>query len=219
MAKRDQPRKGYGQFCALARALDQIGNRWTLLIVRELLLGPKAFREIRDALPGIAENLLVSRLADLEDDCLVRRNAAKPRSKEVRYDLTERGRALEGAVAALIRWGSVLMWNGPSNDFRNPSWLPLAVGAMVDDPTVKAPRGQIVLDAEGACATIIVSRSGRRAVAGIGAEPDAIIRGGYPAVLAFVASGGRAAGGITMSGDRTLATKMLSQTDVRGALG
>ena len=90
------PRR-YNQFCALARALDVVGERWTLLIVRELLLGPRRFNELARALPGIGRNLLAARMRELREAGLVERRAPG-------YDLTPRGRALEETLFALTRW-------------------------------------------------------------------------------------------------------------------
>ncbi|MDH4353359.1 MAG: helix-turn-helix transcriptional regulator, partial [Actinomycetota bacterium] len=93
--------KTYGQFCGLARALDHVGDRWTLLIVRELLLGPRTFAALQASLDGISPNLLVDRLRSLASDGIVRRNGAPARSKAVEYRLTDDGAALEPAVLAL----------------------------------------------------------------------------------------------------------------------
>jgi DNA-binding HxlR family transcriptional regulator len=106
-------RKSYGQFCGLARSLDHVGDRWTLLIVRELLLGDRSFRELEEALPGISPSLLAQRLTVLTGDGVIARNDAPPRSKRVDYRLTDVGRALEPVIAELIRWGTRWMLTGP----------------------------------------------------------------------------------------------------------
>lgn len=102
--------RSYGQYCALARALDVVGDRWSLLLVRELLyLGPRRFRDLRAALPGLAPNLLTRRLRELEKGGVVAR-AMLPEPASVRvYRLTARGRALEPAVFALLQWGRPLL--------------------------------------------------------------------------------------------------------------
>src|SRR2546421_5058094 len=91
-------RRSYEQFCPLARALDVLGERWTLLVVRELLLGPRRFSDLRAHLPGIAPALLTQRLRDLEAAGLVRRAELPPPAARTVYELTERGRGLDAVV-------------------------------------------------------------------------------------------------------------------------
>src|SRR3954471_12257937 len=96
-------RRSYNQFCGLARALDIVGERWTMLVVRNLLLGPQRYSELMRGLPGITTNLLAKRLREMEDLGLIER---VPDAEA--YRLTPRGAALEPAVHALGRWG----WGG-----------------------------------------------------------------------------------------------------------
>jgi DNA-binding HxlR family transcriptional regulator len=100
------PRKRrYREQSGLAAALDVVGERWTLLIVRELLRAPRRYGELLEALPGIGTNLLVNRLRDLEAAGVVARVLAPSPQSAVVYELTERGRALEPTVDALQAWG------------------------------------------------------------------------------------------------------------------
>lgn len=95
----------YGQYCGIAKALDTVGDRWTLLIVRELLaLGPCRHTDLRNGLPGIASNLLVDRLRELEEAGLIHREAAPPPVATTLFSLTERGRTLEPVLRELSRW-------------------------------------------------------------------------------------------------------------------
>lgn len=98
-------RRSYEQFCGVARALDSVGERWTLLVVREVLLGPRRFKELLEALPGIGPNLLSARLKALTEEGVLRR-VAPAGAGGVAYELTEVGRALEPAILALARWGA-----------------------------------------------------------------------------------------------------------------
>jgi DNA-binding HxlR family transcriptional regulator len=99
-------RRSYGDGCGVARALDVVGERWALLTVRELLLGPKRFTDLREGLPHVSPDVLSQRLRELErDGIVVRRKLAPPAGSRV-YDLTDRGRELEPVVLALGRWGS-----------------------------------------------------------------------------------------------------------------
>ena len=99
-------KRSYGQYCGFARALELVGERWALLIVRDLLVGPKRFSEIQRGLPGIPTNILTSRLNELEDSGLVGRRLLERPAKGVVYELTPDGRALEEPVMALGRWGA-----------------------------------------------------------------------------------------------------------------
>jgi DNA-binding HxlR family transcriptional regulator len=97
--------RSYNQFCALAYALDVIGERWTLLIVRELLTGPRRFTDLQNGLPGISTNLLAERLKGLEQAGLLRRRVLPPPAGSTVYELTPVGQALEEPLLALGRWG------------------------------------------------------------------------------------------------------------------
>ena len=115
-------RRNYKQFCALARALDRLGERWTLLIVRNLLLGPKRYSDLLEELPGITTNLLAQRLRDLERDGLVVRRAAPSPVRAHVYELGDNGRALEPALMELARWGSRFMTSPCEDDTLNIGW-------------------------------------------------------------------------------------------------
>ncbi|MFC5186391.1 winged helix-turn-helix transcriptional regulator [Actinomadura harenae] len=126
-----QQRRNYGQYCGLAGALDVVGERWTLLIVRELLTGPCRYNELQANLPGIGTNLLAERLRFLVDTGLVRQRA-KPGSKVKMYELTAQGEALREPVLALARWGLGLLGAPDAEDVVRPRWGALAVEAMID---------------------------------------------------------------------------------------
>ena len=96
----------YDDPCGIARALDVIGDRWALLVVRELIFGPKRFLQLRDGLHGVSPNVLSQRLRDLEDAGIVRRDVLDPPASVAVYELTARGRALEPILLELGRWGS-----------------------------------------------------------------------------------------------------------------
>src|SRR5687767_6432977 len=98
--------RSYNQYCGLAYALDQIGERWTLLIVRELIAGPRRFKDLMDGLPGISTNLLSERLKSMEQQGLLRRRVLRPPAGSTVYELTSLGQALEKALLELGRWGS-----------------------------------------------------------------------------------------------------------------
>src|SRR4030088_766323 len=96
----------YGQYCGFARALEVVGERWALLIVRDLLIGPKRFTDLLRGLPGIPSNVLTARLKELEDAGVVRRRVLARPARAVVYELTEYGLELDAAVVELGRWGA-----------------------------------------------------------------------------------------------------------------
>ena len=96
----------YGDACGIPRALDRIGERWALLIVRELLLGPKRFTDLKTGLPHASPNVLSQRLHELEGEGVVRRRKLPPPAGSRVYELTEWGRELEPVLTALGRWGA-----------------------------------------------------------------------------------------------------------------
>jgi DNA-binding HxlR family transcriptional regulator len=98
--------RAYGQYCGFARALEVVGERWALLILRDLLIGPERFSDLQRGLPGIPSNVLTARLKELEESGLVQRRALPRPSGGVVYELTDEGRALEDAIVAIGRWGA-----------------------------------------------------------------------------------------------------------------
>ena len=98
--------RSYGQYCAVAKALDVLGERWTLLIVRELLIrGPSRYTDLRAGLPGIATNLLAERLRALEQEGIVARHSYPESPPRVEYELTDKGTALLPIIAAMRAFG------------------------------------------------------------------------------------------------------------------
>src|SRR5918999_2880352 len=102
-------KRSYEQYCPLARSLDLLGERWTLLIVRDLVAGPKRYTDLQRALPGLATDLLTDRLRKLERAGVVRRRELSPPAPATVYELTQRGSELEPAVLALARFGLGLL--------------------------------------------------------------------------------------------------------------
>jgi DNA-binding HxlR family transcriptional regulator len=115
--------KQYGQFCSIARALDVLGDRWAMLVVRELLLGPKRYTDLLDGLPGVGTNVLAVRLRELEGVGIVTRQKLPPPAAATVYTLTEDGRALRPVVDELARWGLRLMDRPTRDDAMRTGWL------------------------------------------------------------------------------------------------
>jgi len=143
--------KRYAQYCAVARALDLVGERWTLLVVRSLLLGPQRYSDLREALPGIATDLLTARLRMLEDaGCVRRRRLPRPASVTV-YELTDDGWQLGPVVLALARLGVTQLGPPAADDAVNADALVLLLRASFRAEIARrdpGPSYQLELDGE-----------------------------------------------------------------------
>ncbi|MGH3556807.1 MAG: winged helix-turn-helix transcriptional regulator, partial [Mycobacterium sp.] len=122
--------RDYGQYCGLARALDVVGDRWNLLIVRQLLIGPARYGELRDGLSGIATNLLTDRLRDLETAGVIERRLSDD-VNAITYALTPWGAQLREPINAFIRWSTPLMIRGPEGDDFRADGLLVALPALL----------------------------------------------------------------------------------------
>jgi DNA-binding HxlR family transcriptional regulator len=190
--------RSYRQVCPVARALDAVGDRWSLLIVRELMTSPRRYRDLLDGLPGVATNLLASRLRDLEAAGVVER----PRAPLGAYRLSDRGAELAPVVAALARWGEPLVDGEPGDAVARAHWIALharsriRAGAGPPDPMV------VVFDTGEDAASLVVDGDGARIEPGV--APGAAVRltGPAHALIAFVASGALAPGeGVRIDAD------------------
>ncbi len=121
--------RSYRQYCAVARGLDLVGERWTLLIVRDLLTGPKRYKDLLAGLPGIGTNLLAARLRELEEQRIVVRRVLPPPAGSAVYELTEVGKALEPVITALGRWGHRFLGTRSEDEFLSANAYVLAMRA------------------------------------------------------------------------------------------
>lgn len=129
--------RNYNQFCALAHALDIIGERWTLLIARELLSGPKRFKDLHDSLPGIGTNLLSTRLKEMERNGLIARGKLPPPAASAIYELTGRGWELRDVIGALVKWGFALLETPKPDELFRPHWAMQALLFTFDPESAK----------------------------------------------------------------------------------
>ncbi|MZD07495.1 transcriptional regulator [Streptomyces sp. SID5785] len=120
-------RRSYDQYCAAARALDVVGDRWTLLIVRELLAGPRRYTDLHADLPGVSTDMLATRLKDMERDGIAARRRLSPPASAYVYELTPSGRALLPVLQALGEWGAPLLAERRATDAVRAHWLALPV--------------------------------------------------------------------------------------------
>ncbi|MFJ4691333.1 winged helix-turn-helix transcriptional regulator [Streptomyces sp. NPDC088766] len=119
------PRRSYDQYCSAARALDAVGDRWTLLIVRELLAGPRRYTDLHADLPGVSTDVLASRLRDMERDALATRRRLPPPGAAYVYELTARGSALLPVLQALGAWGQAELGERGPTDAIRAHWFAL----------------------------------------------------------------------------------------------
>src|ERR1700730_9235808 len=146
----------YTQFCALARAAEIIGERWTLLIVRELLLGPTRFGDLAARLDGVSPALLTGRLNALMETGVVQRATVPAPFNAQVYELTETGRALQPAIRELIRWGGRFLFPMRPDDTFEPDWVLLALDAIAGrEPTPACRIGLRVPHPNGVAAFIV----------------------------------------------------------------
>jgi DNA-binding HxlR family transcriptional regulator len=191
----------YGQPCSLAFALDSVGERWSLLVVRELMLGPLRFRDLARAVGGAPTDVLTKRLRDLEDDGVIARREAEGPVAATVYDLTELGRGLERPLLDLARWGMELQ---KAEDIVGlaPSSLPNALRVILRP----APEASFALGlrTEGE-SYALRARDGWIAGSrgGVG-EPDLTLSGSPIEVVAVVVSGPAGVPGVEVEGDSAL---------------
>ncbi len=180
----------YGQNCGVARALDLLGERWTLLVVRELFLGPRRYRDLLDALGGIGTNLLAARLKALEAAGLVRRTALAPPAGVAAYELTADGEALEPIVEELALWGYGRIPREDNEDRFRAAWVALTMRAVLAREGGDVPDGlyAFAVDEE----RFWVRVAGGRATVRAGAPPyppDLTLRCDLPTFLRLAEDG------------------------------
>src|SRR3989440_12400487 len=181
--------RSYRQYCSLAKALELVGDRWTLLIVRELLLrGALRYTDLRTGLPGIATNLLADRLRDLEAAGIVRREAAPPPVATTLFHLTPRGTELAPAVLAIGRWGEQLITERDEQDAFCTHWLSLQAKLHLADQAPDRPPVAIELRTGDEPLTIETVDGVVRTRPGPASEPDLVLTG-TPELLVGVLTG------------------------------
>jgi DNA-binding HxlR family transcriptional regulator len=195
------PRRTYGQECSFATALDAIGERWSLLIVRELLLGPLRFSDLARLVGGAPTDVLTKRLRDLEEDGVVCRRQLDPPASVTVYELTELGRGLERPLVEMGRWGMQLQ-RLPDVVTLPPSSLANALRAILQPP----PELDLTvgLFSEGHASHARLEGGHVSAVRGEASAPDITLVGTPVEVLAALVVGGPNEERVEIEGDPTL---------------
>lgn len=180
--------RSYQQYCAVAKALDVVGDRWVLLIVRELMTsGPSRYTDLLKGLPGIATNLLADRLREMEKAGVVRSWAAPPPVATTLFGLTERGEALRPLLEELGRWGAPMMGvPQPNNVFRS-HWLVFPFDAYLQDRAPQEPPIAIEVRTGDEPMVIETTGGGVRTRRGTVDKPDAVLEGRPGLILGLFA--------------------------------
>jgi DNA-binding HxlR family transcriptional regulator len=163
-------RKRYEQYCPVAHALDLVGERWALLVVRELLHGPKRYTDLAEHLPGIGTNILASRLRDLEAGGIVTKRMLPPPAASRVYELTEYGRGLRAAIRELALWGARSLGPPTADDELFDGWLENAVDTVL---APIAPPGRFEFRVGDEVASLVDGE----AQPGPVDEPDVVVEG------------------------------------------
>src|SRR5229473_2290783 len=176
----------YPQFCALARAAEIIGERWTLLAVRELLLGPKRFSDLSARLSGVSPTVLTTRLNALIESGVVRRVAPAPFNVQP-YELTDIGRDLQPAIRELIRWGGHFLFPPVPGDTFEPDWVLLGLDAIAKRaPVPEVSVGLVVTHGKKSAAFTIAGGPNGTIVQKGGADCKATLEAPFDIVLQIV---------------------------------
>jgi DNA-binding HxlR family transcriptional regulator len=202
--------KRYGQRCPAAIALDVIGERWTPLIVRELMLGPKRFTDLADGLPGIGTNILTNRLAGLQEHGVVERRTLPRPTPVAVYELTEAGRALAPVLRELRAWGARFGPAPQPGDAVQPAWV--VQSAAGRDPGLAAGRTCQLHVGDDAFA-LAGTADGVDVTAGTVPSPEAVVTIDPRRFLRLVSGridAADAAAQIAVEGDRRLADDVVT---------
>ena len=206
--------RSYEDACGAAHALDLVGERWALLVIRELMLGPKRFSDLKADLPGISANVLTQRLEGLEKaGVLVRRRLAPPASTQV-YELTEWGYDAEPIFQALGRWATRSPNHDPSLPLSAVSLL-LSFRTMIDPARIGGLDARIGLRLGREDYQVHIAGAGIEVARSAAGEAQAVFAGAPPAIAAAVYGGVpiealEAAGALTVEGDRALAERFVT---------
>lgn len=195
-------RRSYNQYCGLAKSLDVVGERWTMLIVRNLLLGPLRYSELLRGLPGITTNLLAKRLQEMEQFGLIERARDTPTGAAQSYRLTPLGADLEPVVHALGRWAWSWMDAPSSREQRSLEWLLVALRRRYKGG--ESLRAELVAD--DVPYRFVLTEDRAEITRGELASPDVRIRGAEPAAMKLFIEGvprGKQPAGLEVDGAAT----------------
>jgi DNA-binding HxlR family transcriptional regulator len=200
-------RRSYGQYCAVAKTLDLIGERWTLLVIRELAFGPKRYTDVLSGVPGMNTTLLAQRLRDLEADGLVARRTLPPPAASTVYELTDSGVELAWALLPLVHWGARHALGPRADDelFR-VEWPLLALSASVDPGRITGVDATYEFRVGGSVGHVVIRDGRLRVGSGPATEADVTLTADAETFVAvgtgkLAAHDAVASGRMTVEGD------------------
>src|SRR5438874_8087796 len=204
----------YDQYCPVARALELVGERWTLLVARELLLGPRRFTDLMAGLPGVSANVLAGRLKDLEGQGMVARRTLPPPAASAVYELTPEAAGLVSVLATMAEWGMTMLGEPRAHDDVRGEWIVLGLAVIARAPDV-ADGTTYELHIDGEVLHVQVSDGNLQPHHGPADDPDAVLTMDGMALADLWA--GRldvddalAAGRVTVDGDEDAARRLLT---------
>ena len=162
--------KSYSQYCPVAHALDLVGERWSLLIVKELMRGPRRYTDLAEQLPGIGTNILADRLRALEAGGVLTKHRLPPPAASQVYELTDYGRELRGPIRELALWGARSLGPPAREDELFHGWLPNALDCVFAET---APPGRFEFRVDGEVAALVDGQ----VTAGSVEDPDVVVTG------------------------------------------
>jgi DNA-binding HxlR family transcriptional regulator/putative sterol carrier protein len=213
----------YGDQCGVARALDVVGERWALLVVRELLLGPKRFTDLRAGIPHASANVLAQRLRELEESGVLRRRKLGPPASSRVYELTDRGRELEPVVIELGRWGGNAPFPPGDAKLGADSFV-LALKTLFDPSAAEGFSATYELRFGDHRFSVEVADGGLELARGSAEAPDATIESDPDTLSAVLWQGRRLAealrsGEVTIEGSKAAVTRLLRLFPLSGPAG
>lgn len=206
-------KRTYGDVCGVARALDMVGERWALLVVRELMLGPKRFTDLRAGLPHVSPDVLAQRLRELSDAEVIQKRQLPPPAASQVYELTPLGRQLEDTVLALGRFGALLPIPDPDAGMSFDAHI-LSLIALFDGDLAGDLDAVVALTVEDQPFRAEVSAGQFAIVRGEAPEPDSVIETDSSTLLGLVRGWreldeAKAAGDIRIEGDETVIERFI----------
>jgi DNA-binding HxlR family transcriptional regulator len=205
----------YGQYCPIAHALDLVGERWALLVIRELLNGPLRYTDLAERLPGIGTNILAGRLRDLEAGGVVRRRKLPPPAASTVYELTEYGAELRESLYALARWGARSLGAPSAEEVIQAGWSVNAACALFDADAARGLTERYELRVAGEVTTVDVRDGTLDASWGPAGVPDVVVETDAPTFYELVArmldpAEALASGRVRVVGDKSGLDRLIS---------
>lgn len=197
--------RSYKQHCGIARALDLVGERWALLVIRELALGPRRFTDLREGMPGIATNVLSQRLRQLERDGIVARRRLPPPAASNVYELTEYGQDVVPIMLALGRWGARSMGPRDPEHTSRSHWFAVALKAFHEPEAAADVSAKVAFDFGDAQVTLHLDRGQLDVATGLDADAELTVTADPDTIVAFLSG---ATDEVDAVGDRELLERL-----------